>query len=191
MPPPERAGSGGGTRSSAPRLRGPTPLSRPLTLLPGRLPHRGARCRFRATRPPAPIPPSPSLPVPSSFPPPLPTFGPAPVSAQTFSETPPSASSQNNKGRGRRERTEGGRERERGRERESERHPGICSSGSWSGVLGHPAAAAAGAPNWHLVWEGGRGLGEAGAAGARALGGARNVRASVCGLPCWLCRTSV
>jgi len=56
--PPERAGSGGGTRHTAARLRGPTPLSRPLTFLPRRLPHRGARGRLRAAGPPGSLFPS-------------------------------------------------------------------------------------------------------------------------------------
>uniref|UniRef100_A0A9L0RRD5 Uncharacterized protein n=1 Tax=Equus caballus TaxID=9796 RepID=A0A9L0RRD5_HORSE len=46
--PPKRAGSGGGTRRSAARLRGLIPLSRPLALLPRRLPHPGARGSLRS-----------------------------------------------------------------------------------------------------------------------------------------------
>lgn len=54
----------------------------------------------------------PGLPFPSSFPPPLPTFGPAPVSAQTFSETPPERFQPKQQGPGA-EGADGGRERER------------------------------------------------------------------------------
>lgn len=71
--------------------------------VPRRLPHPG---RAAGSEPPGPRPRS--LPLPASglplppFPPPLPTFGLAPVSAQTFSETPPERFQPKQQGQGRR-----------------------------------------------------------------------------------------
>lgn len=90
---------GGRRRRWAAWLRGPSLPSRPLALLLRRLPPQGARQALGGP-PPAPIPSSPEAPgsLFSFLPPPLPTFGPAPVSAQTF-ETRRSASSQTTRAR--------------------------------------------------------------------------------------------
>lgn len=111
--PRRRAGSGGGTRRSAARLRGRVPLSRALALLPRRLPHPG---RAAGSEPPGPRPdPSLSRPLGSLFLPfllPFPRSGRLRCQPRLSLKLRPSAPSQNNKGWG------GGawRRRERARE---------------------------------------------------------------------------
>lgn len=108
--PPRRAGSGGGTRRWAALLLGGIPLSGPLALLPAASPTPG-RAADSERRGPG----SRSRLLPGSGPLcllfllPSPRSGPALVSAQTFSETPPERSQPKQQGPGE-EGTDGGRE---------------------------------------------------------------------------------
>lgn len=132
---------------SAPRADPPVVRSPPAPLAPPPPPRASRQVPIAG---PAPLPPTAHPPdSPLSLPLPLPTFGPAPGSAQTFSETPPERFQPKQQGLEEEEETDGGRERV------SERHPGICSSGSRSGVHRGPAAEAAEAPSAPLAGEGG------------------------------------
>lgn len=104
-------------------------------------PTRGAR-QVLSRPAPGPVPPAPgSLFLPFLLP--FPRSGRLRFLPRLSLKLRPRDSSQNNKGRGG---MDGGGS-ERGREQESERHPGICSSGSGSGVVDLPAALAAWAPS--------------------------------------------